>query len=179
MDAVKSFLRNKIILAVLSIVLGVVLIILRGGFIDALVKVIGIVMIVVAVVFLLLFIFSGEGRSPLQIVYTVVSLIVGVFFLVKPYVVVNFFPVVFGIILAVSGAANLVEAIRSSASGGSKIAAIAVSAVVLLIGVLIAVNYRASVDIYVALIGVAFLVNGILEILAIATAKPAVVDMKE
>lgn len=178
MDKLKSFLGNKIILAILSIVLGIVLIIARASFIDMLVKVIGVVMIVVAVVYLLLFIFSGDGRSPLQMVYTVVALIIGIFFLAKPWVVVNFFPVVFGVILAVSGAANLVEAIKSSASGGPKITAILFSVLVLVLGILIAVNYRASVDIYVVLIGIAFLVNGILDIFAMATAKPDVVDMK-
>ena len=178
MDKVKSFLGNKVILAVLSIVLGIVLIIARGSFIDMLVKVIGIVLIVVAAVYILLFILSGESRAVSQMIYAVVALIVGIFFLARPWVVVNFFPVVFGVILAVSGAANLVEAIKSSASGGPKITAILFSVLVLVLGILIAVNYRASVDIYVVLIGIAFLVNGILDIFAMATAKPDVVDMK-
>lgn len=179
MDKIKSFLGNKIILAVLSIVFGIVLIVVRATAIDVLVKVIGIVMVVVAVVYLLLFVFSGEGRSPAQMIYAVVSLVIGIFFLARPGIVVSFFPIVFGIILVVSGAANLVEALRSPATGGSKAAAIAVSCIVLLLGAIILFNSRRAVDVYVILIGVSFLVNGILEILAMATAKPAVVDMKE
>ena len=50
MDKIKSFLGNKIILAVLSIVFGIVLIVVRATAIDVLVKVLGIVMVVVAVV---------------------------------------------------------------------------------------------------------------------------------
>lgn len=178
MDKVKSFLGNKIVLAVLSIVLGIALIIARGSAIDLMVKIIGIVLVIVAVVYLLLFILSGDGRAASQMVYAVIALIVGIFFLVRPWVIVNFFPVVFGVILAVSGATNLVQAIRSNAAGGSKIAAILFSVAVLALGIIIAVNYRTSVNIYVALIGVAFLVNGILDIFAMATARPDVVDMK-
>ena len=85
-----------------------------------------------------------------------------------------------GFVVPASGvAANLVEALRSPATGGSKAAAIAVSCIVLLLGAIILFNSRRAVDVYVILIGVSFLVNGILEILAMATAKPSVVDMKE
>lgn len=179
MQKLRSFFGNKLVLAIASIVLGIILIVLKGGAIDAFVKIIGIVLLVVAAVYCALFIISGSQRSAVQLVGAIVALIFGLLFLVRPDIIVNLFPFIMGIALAVSGAVNLVQSIMSKARGSARIASIITAIIVLLLGVVIFMNARKVVDIYVIIIGIALLINGVAEIVGATLKDPDIIDMPE
>ena len=88
----KKLIKNKILLAVISIILGVILIVRQRSAIDSLVWVFGIILLISAAAFLILFI-GRKDKHASALILAIICFIIGLLFVVKPGLIVNIFPI--------------------------------------------------------------------------------------
>lgn len=160
----KKFIKNKLVLAIISIVLGVILIIRQRSAIDSLVKIVGILLLLAALVFLILFLAKKE-KQPSQLILAIVSFIIGLFFAVRPGLIVNIFPIVMGIILIISGLFDLWHSITAPPGTGGQAFLILISAIVILVGVLALFRPGAVANAIALFLGLCLLFNGIFDLI--------------
>ena len=163
-ENIKKVVQNKIFLAILSIVLGVILIARQKAALDSLVWITGIVLLVSAAVFILIFAFKKD-KHPSQLILGIVFAILGLLFAIKPGFVVNAFPVIIGIILIISGLMDLGSALTAPEGTSGKGLLILFSIVLILFGVLCIFQPGAIANAITLLIGIFLLINGIFDLI--------------
>ena len=175
-EKLKEGLKSKILLAVISIVLGVILIVRQKAAVDSLVRILGIVLLITAVVFLILFLAKKE-KNPVHLIISIAALIIGLLFTIRPDMIVSIFPIIMGIILIISGLFDLWQVISApkGTGAGNRVFLILFSILVILIGALCLFQPTFIVNFIVLFIGICLLFNGVFDlILMIMTAeKPA------
>ena len=169
-ETFKKFIRNKILLAVLSIILGVILIVRQKAAIDSLVYLVGIILLIAAVVFLIYF-FMQKEKQPAQLILAILSLILGLLFAIKPGLIVDIFPVLMGIILILSGLADLGHSITAPKGTGGRIFLILFSILVILVGVLCLFRPGAIANALALFLGICLLYNGIFDLILMIMVK--------
>ena len=173
MDKVKKVFGNKLVVAILSIALGVIFIVLRGGVIDVGIMVIGIVLLVAAAFFIITYFTSKVETKPVQnIVFAIIAAAIGILLLVKPSFIAGLSLVVIGIILIIVGVLDLIESVKSS--GTPRILSLIVAVLLIVLGIVMFFNPIGFLDIITVFIGIALLVNGIVMLLANASQPPSV-----
>ena len=154
MDKVKKVFGNKLVVAILSIALGVIFIVLRGGVIDVGIMVIGIVLLVAAAFFIITYFTSKAENKPVQnIVFAIIAAAIGILLLVKPSFIAGLSLVVIGIILIIVGVLDLIESVKSS--GTPRILSLIVAVLLIVLGIVMFFNPIGFLDIITVFIGIA------------------------
>ena len=171
MEKVKKFFTNKLAVAILSIALGVIFIVLRSGVISVGIMVLGIVLLIAAAFFFITFFTSKAQPKPKQnIIFGIISAIIGILLLVNPPFIGAFAFIVIGIILIIVGVLDLFEAFKSSGAG--KGLSIVVAILLIVLGVIMFFNPIGFMDLITVFIGIALLVNGVVMMVASASQGP-------
>ena len=155
-----KLLRNKMIPAILAIVLGVILIFAQKSALDLLVKIIGILMLVGAVFSVLMYLLTPY-RDSMQLMTAACGAVVGVFLFANPGVIVNIFPVMMGIVVILNGLSNLAKALSDRTD---VLFTVLCSIVMIVCGLLILIHPGVIADAIVLTIGVTLLVSGIMDL---------------
>ena len=164
----RNAMRNKVILAVASIVFGLVLVIWQRSAVDTLVRILGIILVAVAAVFILMYIFK-QDKKPGFLVAGIIMAIVGAFFLIRPDFIVTLFPFIMGIILIVSGVFDLANIISMPKGMQGKTGITVVSIVIIAMGILCMFHPGAIANILILFIGIMYLFNGVFDLVVLAT----------
>lgn len=163
MSEIKKFFTKlkweKLVTAIVAIVLGIVFVADPNGSGDAVCKVAGVAMIVLAAAMLIRYITSAR-LFPENLIFSAVLLLLGIFFIAKSGVVMTVLGLFFGIFLVIDGASKIrdgIDAAKAKIQGWWIWFLLAVLTIVL--GVL--VMFGESV---MTLLGVSLIVDGVSDI---------------
>lgn len=163
MSEIKKFFTKlkweKLVTAIVAIVLGIVFVADPNGSGDAVCKVAGVAMIVLAAAMLIRYITSAQ-LFPENLIFSAVLLLLGIFFIAKSGVVMTVLGLFFGIFLVIDGASKIrdgIDAAKAKIQGWWIWFLLALLTIVL--GVL--VMFGESV---MTLLGVSLIVDGVSDI---------------
>lgn len=163
MSEIKKFFTKlkweKLVTAIVAIVLGIVFVADPNGSGDAVCKVAGIAMIVLAAAMLIRY-FTSAQLFPENLIFSAVLLLLGIFFIAKSGVVMTVLGLFFGIFLVIDGASKIrdgIDAAKAKIQGWWIWFLLALLTIVL--GVL--VMFGESV---MTLLGVSLIVDGVSDI---------------
>lgn len=163
MSEIKKFFTKlkweKLITAIVAIVLGIVFVADPNGSGDAVCKVAGVAMIVLAAAMLIRY-FTSAQLFPENLIFSAVLLLLGIFFIAKSGVVMTVLGLFFGIFLVIDGASKIrdgIDAAKAKMQGWWIWFILALLTIVL--GVL--VMFGESV---MTLLGVSLIVDGVSDI---------------
>lgn len=163
MSEIKKFFTKlkweKLVTAIVAIVLGIVFVADPNGSGDAVCKVAGVAMIVLAAAMLIRY-FTSKQLFPENLIFSAVLLLLGIFFIAKSGVVMTVLGLFFGIFLVIDGASKIrdgIDAAKAKMQGWWIWFILALLTIVL--GVL--VMFGESV---MTLLGVSLIVDGVSDI---------------
>ncbi len=163
MSEIKKFFTKlkweKLVTAIVAIVLGIVFVADPNGSGDAVCKVAGVAMIVLAAAMLIRY-FTSAQLFPENLIFSAVLLLLGIFFIAKSGVVMTVLGLFFGIFLVIDGASKIrdgIDAAKAKIQGWWIWFLLALLTIVL--GVL--VMFGESV---MTLLGVSLIVDGVSDI---------------
>ena len=157
---IQKLTRNKTILAIASIVIGVFMMIRRGSMVADLLKIVGYLLLAAGAAYLI-FYFIGKNREGIRLGYAAVAAVAGLVLILRPYSVLNIFPILAGAVLVINGISNLIQASQGEgAPGYSRIVAI----VIIIIGVLLIFRPFRIWDALVFIMGAALVLNGLADL---------------
>lgn len=172
LDIVKS---NIIAQAVLSIIVGLLLMFWPGITIVTVLYLVGIIFAIMGISSLISYFKAPEsaritGMLATGVFFCVLALIVFLF----PQVIAGFFSVILGIILVICGAVNAVRAMELKSYGGNSwIASIILSALIAIGGVVIIANPFQTTALLVFVLGLIIASNGIVDLIIEAQLRKA------
>ena len=162
---VKQMLGSKLVPAVLSIVLGIVIVIARRSALDLLVKIIGGLVIAAAVCFILIYLTRPDkaaGNLKMVLISAAVAALIGILIISFAEDLVNIFPILMGTYLILNGLSHLTA---GYADPENRTVAVAMGVLVIVLGLLIIVQPSFLLNTIMIFIGAAFIVNGISDLL--------------
>ncbi len=157
---IQKLTRNKTILAIASIVIGIFMMIRRGSMVADLLKIVGYLLLAAGAAYLI-FYFIGKNREGVRLGYAAVAAIAGLVLILRPYSVLNIFPILAGAVLVINGISNLIQASQGEgAPSYSRIVAI----VIIIIGALLIFRPFRIWDALVFIMGAALVLNGLADL---------------
>lgn len=163
-NKVKQLQQNKLVPAVLSIILGILIIIFRRSAVDMLVKIMGGVIAAGGVCFFIVYLFRKDrfpGSLPMVLAFSLITVLIGVLLIVFAPDIVDIFPVIMGIILILNGLGHLAEAL---AAEENRLLIGLLGVIIIALGVLIVLRPGFLVNMIMIFIGVSFVVNGLADL---------------
>ncbi|MBQ6362663.1 MAG: DUF308 domain-containing protein [Lachnospiraceae bacterium] len=110
----KKIRRGKVFAAIISLVIGVVLLVYPMTSLEVIVRMIGIALIISGLYAVLMFIVNGEDRSVGALIGGILLGVIGAGIFYRPDFLVSFIPTLIGVLVVASGIANICEAITLS-----------------------------------------------------------------
>ena len=159
MAMIQRFLRNKVIAAVLSILFGIYLVIVRKNVVDGVIRMAGYASLAAGVAYLLYYLF-GPAKDQVQIGYAAMLGISGLLLIWLAPAIRDIFPILAGVVLILAGVSNLTGARSALLPWYVRLFPILIIA----LGAVILFNPGKTVDIVVLLIGVGLILNGVNEL---------------
>ena len=162
---VKQLLNSKLVPAVLSIILGIVIVIARRSAVDLLVKIVGGIVIAAAIGFIVIYLTRPDkeaGNLTMILLSAGAAVLIGILIFTFAESIVNIFPIVMGLYLILNGLSHLTA---GYADPENRIVAVLLGVLVIALGVLIVVQPSFLVDTIMIFIGAAFIVNGVSDLL--------------
>jgi len=168
-DQMKELIKNKIVLAIAGIVFGIILIIHAAATLDALVTILGWVVLASAAVYFIRYFIRREDKNRSFVVIGIVLAAVGLLFVIRPDAIVNIFPIIMGIVLILGGTSDLLRSIGlSKAEVKGAVAFIIISILVIVLGILIMLHPGKVADMMATVMGISLLLNGVLDLILLA-----------
>jgi uncharacterized membrane protein HdeD (DUF308 family) len=165
----QNVIRNKLISSIVFLVLGILLLAAPTALMGTIVRVIGAVLLLSALIrFIAFFTAKKEDRVPLALILGIAAAAIGIFFVVAPGVVTNVLAYVFGAILILNSLLDLVIAVRLPIG---RTAAVLMALLGVALGVLVIINPRAFTDFITRIIGATLIYESIVGIVTMLLAR--------
>lgn len=162
---VKQLMNSKLVPAVMSIVMGIILIIARRSAVDLLVKIAGGLVIAAAVGFIVVYLTRPDkeaGNLSMVLVSAGAAALIGILVITFAQDIVNIFPVLMGLYLILNGLSHLTA---GYADPENRVLAVIMGVLVIALGILIVFRPGFMVNTIMIFIGAAFIVNGASDLL--------------
>lgn len=162
---VKQLLNSKLVPAVLSMILGIVIVIARRSAVDLLVKIVGGIVIAAAIGFILIYLTRPDkdaGNLTMVLVSAGAAALIGILIITFAESIVNIFPILMGVYLILNGLSHLTA---GYADPENRTVAVILGVLVIALGLLIVVQPSFLVNTIMIFIGAAFIVNGVSDLL--------------
>lgn len=156
---IKRLIQNKKAMAVTSILAGIFLMIARKRTTTFLIKVLGYALLALAVVYLVLY-FIGERRDRIKLGYACGAAVAGILIRLLAPAVLNFFPILLGVIIVITGIGNLTAAKKQTYPKTSMIGPI----LTIILGAVILFRPGFVLSTAIFLGGAALVMNGLTEL---------------
>ena len=154
MALLQKYLKDKTIIAIASIAIGVIMIIKGGSIADDMVRITGYILIGAAVAYAVSY-FIGNVRDSVLLGYAGAAGIAGLLMVLLAKTIVSIFPVLAGVVLILNGVINLTQGGEAPAySKGTALLMIA-------LGVLVIIFKYTVVNVVVILTGIGLVLNGV------------------
>jgi len=161
---VKQLLNSKLVPAVLSIVLGILVVIARRSALDLLVRIIGGLVITGGIALIAVNLIrpnAGSGNMTTVLVMGGLAILAGIILISCAEGIVDFFPTLMGIFLILNGLSHLAFA---GTDPDNRIAATIMGAIIIILGILIVMHPGFIANAIMIFIGSAFIVNGLFDL---------------
>ena len=162
---VKQLLNSKLVPAVLSILLGIIIVIARRSAVDLLVKIIGGLVIAAAIGFIVVYMTRPDkeaGNLKMVLVSAGAAVLIGILIMIFAESIVNIFPILMGVYLILNGLSHLTA---GWADPGNRTIAVIMGVLVIALGAMIVLQPGFLVNTIMIFIGAAFIVNGVSDLL--------------
>lgn len=159
-------MKNSKLISILEMLIliaaGFLVILHPGGSLNVAVRILGIALVAYGAIAALGYFLKKDNGSVLRLIVGVAAVIGGIIVLASPEFVVSVLPIVAGLIIAVAGVRDLIDALhrKSAGLGGWKLALV-LSLITIAFGILIFANPFATMETLATILGVALLYNGI------------------
>jgi len=171
-EQMRELFRNKIVIAIAGIIFGIILIVHAAAAVDALVRILGAILLVASAVYLIRYFMQKETKQNAFVVMGIILAAAGLFFVIRPDTIVNLFPLIIGIVLILSGVSDLVHAIGlNKAKVQGALVFIVLSILVIVLGVVVLLHPGTVADMLVTVMGISLLINGALDLVILAVTK--------
>jgi len=170
----KKFFRSSIVTAIILIILGLLLIFQSEATIMTISYIIGGILIALGVLAVIKFIrgTNKEGKSELDIVYGVVTTILGVLIITHPQAIASVIPLILGIAIIISSATKLQYAFELKANKNKLWkATMVISIISTLFGVVLLFNPFKGAVMFTKVVGIFILGYAILDFISTLTIK--------
>ena len=159
----RELLKNKMVTALLSIALGIIIIIARRAALDLLVKIIGGLILTGGLAYLAINIIRPDTTMSLKtdLIIAALTIATGIILITCAEGVVDFFPTLMGIFLILNGLSHLAV---GGADKENRIIDIVLGVIIIVLGVLIVMRPGIIADAIMIVIGVSFLINGLFDL---------------
>ena len=159
---IRRYLKNKTIMSVAGIVIGLILMIWRGSFVESMLRVIGYVLLAAAVVYLVMYFKESQGDQTL-LGYAVAAGGAGLLLILLCRTILRVFPVIAGVLMILSGIVTLAQVIKDK---DVPLISKLLPVLVIALGILIVTRPGRIANAIVFCVGAVFAVNGISGLLA-------------
>ena len=154
---IEKYLKNKMIMSAASIVIGLILMIWRGTFVEQMIRVVGYVLLAAAAVYLVMY-FKGDRQNEAQLGYAILAAGAGLLIILLSSLLLHMFPVIAGVMMILTAGATLIKTYNDS---NIPLYSKLLSALVIVIGILIVLQPGKIANAIVLCVGAALVVNGI------------------
>ena len=169
-EAVKQLLRNKLVPAIASVLMGVAVLIARRAALDVMVIIFGGFVIAGALGFIGMY-FFGPYRDLSALFGGLLGILVGILIIIYADAVVDFFPTMMGIFLILNGLSNVAGA---AANGEDRILIGLMAVLVIAFGVLILMQPGVIAEAITIYIGISLILNGVFDLVMLYRIKDAI-----
>ena len=170
-EFLRNIAQNKMVVAVASILFGLVLVVEQTAALDWLVSVLGAFLLGAAAVYGIMYAVGSEKKRG-YVAFAVILGLVGLFVAVNPRAIVNIFPTLIGIVLLVNGVANFLHSYAIVRPAGySWTAPMVLSVAVAVLGLVMILAPGLIIDILMLFMGIALVVNGVLDLIVMFAEK--------
>lgn len=167
-DFFNSILKNKAVMAVLSVIIGILLIVRQGAAVADLIRILGVLLLIAAVVNLITWLSTPkEVRGTAGIAGVVLCVLVGLLFVAAPGWLVSLFPFVMGLAMIISSIMNISGILSSPLRAGLFGPSLGFSILSLVLGILVVLHPGFVANVLIAFVGITLLANGIADLLVI------------
>lgn len=167
----RSMARNQLIVAVVSLVFGIVLVVWQTGAVAGIIRVLGVLLLVAAVCTFVTYFVGRDKRNPSTLATAILELLVALLLAISPGWLIALFPVLMGLVLVISGIFNISVLVSAPVKSGLFPVGMVVSILTLALGLVAVVQPMAVADVLTVLIGIAFVVNGVTDLVAVAVMR--------
>lgn len=164
---VKQLLKSKIIPAILSVAVGILVIVFRKGAMDVILKIMGGLVIAGGLGFIAIYLTRPEkdaGNLKMVLCMALTSVVIGVLLIIFAPDIVEFFPKLMGVLLILNGLSHLTTAWVDKEN---RILITIMAVLIILMGLVIIFNPAFIGNLMIIFIGASFIVNGLFDILVI------------
>lgn len=161
---IKDLMKGKLVPALISIALGIIIILARKSALDVLVKVVGGLAITCGIAFIAIYMTRQDpdkGNLQMVIGMAVIAALAGLILIFFAETIVDFFPTLMGIFLILNGLSNLVGA---GADEDNRVMAGIMGVISILFGILLVAKPGFIVNAIMIYIGAFFIVNGLMDL---------------
>ena len=155
----QQLIRNKTVMAAVSILTGIYLMIVRGRVTTQLFRIIGYALLLTAAVYLVLYFVRGD-RDQVKLGYAGIAAVAGLLVQWLAPMILHLFPVLLGLALIIAGIGNLTGARSQGFPKSSWIG----PALTIVLGALILFHPGSVINTIVFLAGAALVLNGLSEL---------------
>ena len=162
---VKQMMDSKLVPAVLSIILGIVIVIARRSAMDLLVKIVGGIVIAAAIGFIVVYLTRPDkesGNLTMVLVSAGAAALIGILIISFAEVIVDFFPILMGLYLILNGLSHLTA---GYADPENRAIAVVMGVLVIVLGALIVLQPGFLMNTIMIFIGASFILNGVSDLL--------------
>lgn len=170
----KKFFRSSLITSIFLIVLGFLLIFQSDAIIYSISYVIGGILVAIGVLAIIKFIQSTNNaqKSELDIVYGIVSVILGIIVIKNPTAIASIIPIILGISIIISSATKLQYAFELKANGNSLWkTTMVISIISTLCGIVLLFNPFKAISSFTKIVGIFIVIYSILDMISTFTIK--------
>ncbi len=170
----KKFFRSSLITSIFLIVLGFLLIFQSDAIIYSISYVIGGILVAIGVLAIIKFIQNTNNaqKSELDIVYGIVSVILGIIVIKNPTAIASIIPIILGISIIISSATKLQYAFELKANGNSLWkTTMVISIISTLCGIVLLFNPFKAISSFTKVVGIFIVIYSMLDMISTFTIK--------
>ena len=160
----RELMKQKLVPAVLSIALGIVIIIARRAALDLQIKIIGGLIIAGGVAYMARYLASQQPEdegTKMPILPVGIAVVIGLVLILCAGTIVDIFPVIMGVSLILNGLSHLTAA---GMDPENRVLACILGVITIVLGVLIVLQPGAIANMVMVFIGAALIVNGLFDL---------------
>ena len=173
----RSGVTSQILIALASIVCGVLLVVFQSFAVELLIRIFGAVLIVTGIIIALLAFRKHPADRLPNYVGGITLIVIGLILLFAARFLVNLFPFVVGIVMIISGLGDLFMIFDGRP--GPKLLHALTAVLVIILGLLVLFHPGFIADIIVMFMGIVLIVNGIVDIIvAIRNRRAGPIDVE-
>ena len=156
-ETIENHMKNKTIMSVAGIVIGLILMIWRGQFVEQMIRVAGYVLLVAAAAYLILY-FRDNRQEQAQLIYALASAGAGLLLILLCRALLHAFPVIVGVLMILSAAEMLLTSFNDKEK---PLYSKALAVLVIVLGILVVIHPGRIANTLVFCVGAVLVVNGI------------------